>query len=56
MGNNRLILSVNTNLYNFVYISHKKLLGGLLGIEFTFPIVKGHPATDSPGGVLIRDF
>src|SRR4030043_456569 len=26
-------LSVNTNLYNFVYITPKKLFGGFLGIE-----------------------
>ncbi len=43
-------LSVNQNLYNFVYISPKKLLGGLMGIEFMLPYISGHLATDSPGG------
>jgi hypothetical protein len=47
-------LSVNTNLYNFVYISPKKLLGGLMGGELMIPIINGHLTTDSPNGV-IRD-
>lgn len=35
-------LSVNTNLYNFVYISHNKLLGGYAGVELMIPFISGH--------------
>ena len=48
-------LSVNTNLYNFVYISPMKLLGGLWGVELMIPIINGHLTTDSPGGVTRDD-
>lgn len=44
-------LSVNTSLYNFVYITPQKLFGGFLGIELMIPLINGHLTTDSPSGV-----
>lgn len=44
-------LSVNTNLYNFVYITPKKLFDGFLGIELCIPLINGHLTTGSPSGV-----
>ena len=38
----RFKLSVNTSLYQFAYVSQKKVLGGYLGGEIIFPVANGH--------------
>ncbi|MBW1840050.1 MAG: transporter [Deltaproteobacteria bacterium] len=47
-------LSVNTNLSNFIYVSSREFLGGLVGAELIVPVINGHLTTDSPQGV-VRD-
>ena len=42
----RFKLSVNTSLYQFVYITKKKLLGGYLGGEIIIPVLSGHLTTN----------